>query len=153
MEEWVSGVYYKQDGYKVELFHKIPGVQEPDIIGTINLKRNEHEKIDDGRTTVGKYFKNTFICENQDILMRNLKKHLYKLKMKEEKKKTEKIDLVIPNEEITTWKQLKGVVNEVVFNREREFKIILATIISKWFQKNDWILHFNRIKDSFLHNC
>lgn len=136
MEEWISGLYYKQDGYNVELFHKIAGVQEPDIIGTVNLKRNEYEKIDDARTTVGKYFKNTFICENQDILITNLKKHLYKLKIQEQKKKTEKTELVIPNKEITTWGQLQKIVNEILFGREREFKIILATIISKWFQKN-----------------
>jgi hypothetical protein len=26
MEEWISGLFYKQEDYNVELFHKIPGV-------------------------------------------------------------------------------------------------------------------------------
>lgn len=137
MEEWISGLFYKQEDYNVELFHKIPGVQEPNIVGTINLKKNDYQKIDDGRTTVGRYFKNTHICENQEFLMNDLKKHLYKLKMQLEKKNTKNTELVIPNDEITTWEQLREVVNEILFNREREFKIILATVISKWFQKNN----------------
>lgn len=136
MEEWISGLYYKQEGYNVELFHKLPGIQEPNIIGTVNLKKKEYQKIDDARTTVGKYFKNTFISENQDILIVNLKKHLYKLKIQEDKKKKEITELVIPNRNITTWEQLKEVTSDTLFNRESEVKIILATIISKWFQKN-----------------
>ena len=137
MEEWISGLFYKQEDYNVELFHKIPGVQEPNIIGTVNLKKNDYQKIDDARTTVGRYFKNTHICEKQELLLNDLKKHLYKLKMQLEKKKTKNTELVIPNEEITKWEQLREVVNEILFNREREFKIILATVISKWFQKNN----------------
>ena len=94
MEEWISGLFYKQEDYNVELFHKIPGVQEPNIIGTVNLKKNEYQKIDDARTTVGKYFKNTHVCENQEILLTNLKKHLYKLKIQLEKKKTRNVELI-----------------------------------------------------------
>ena len=81
MEEWISGLFYKQEDYNVELFHKISGVQDPNIIGTVNLKKNDYQKIDDARTTVGKYFKKTYVCENQELLMTDLKKHLYKLKM------------------------------------------------------------------------
>ncbi len=136
MDEWVSGVQYKQDGYKVDLFHKIPGVQEPNIIGTINLKKDDYQKIDDARTTVGKYFKNHHVCDNQDLLLIDLKKRLYKLKIQEENKGANPIVLVVPNDDITTWEQLREVVRNTLSNRVREFKILLAVIMSKWFQKN-----------------
>ncbi len=136
MDEWISGVQYKQDGHKVALFHKIPGVQEPNIIGTINLKKDDYQKIDDARTTVGKYFKNHYVCDNQDFLLIDLKKRLYKLKIQEENKGANPVVLVVPNDDISTWEQLREVVSKTLFNRIREFKILLAVIMSKWFQKN-----------------
>lgn len=136
MDELVSGVYYKQDEYSVKLFHKIDDKEIPNIVGTVDLRNDRYEKLDDARTTIGKYFKNNFICENQNDLLQDLKNRIYGLKLDYEKSIDKKKDLVSIRVDVKTWDRLKEIVNKTLYNREKEFKIILASIVSQWFQIN-----------------
>lgn len=81
-EKWVSGVIFEKDGYEIEILHKDPITEEINIVGTIDLKSKEYNKIHSKINPVGRYLHEHGLDAEHTI--QGLKNKLFELKKKED---------------------------------------------------------------------
>lgn len=113
----------------------------------LTKKDNEHLKLTSKRAKfynslneIGEkdLFSIEIAIELKDIIDKEWAKERSKKHIKDTKEET-KEDIVEPNEEIDSWERLAEVINRNMYDREEEFKFVMACVISLWFHENDFI--------------
>ena len=130
---------YNYDNKGVTISHK------KHHITYITWANKQHFKINSPRSELYKYLNNN-IPEFKDIHYRDVLIQILKdrfeakrLEIRGEIKGKHKTEKVEPDESINTLDKLLNIINKNLYNREKDFMILLCVIISHFFHKSDYI--------------